>query len=58
MKKTINKLSLNKSTVSNLNAAEMNQKIGGVRTGTCMPSVSITERTNVKGKYFHSARGV
>ena len=31
MKKTIKKLSLNKTTISNLDASEMNQKVGGVQ---------------------------
>ncbi|MBK9399746.1 MAG: class I lanthipeptide [Bacteroidetes bacterium] len=31
MKKTITKLSLNKSTISNLGAYEMHQKMGGVK---------------------------
>ena len=35
MKKQIKKLSLNKKTISNLNAAEMNKHIGG-RTITCI----------------------
>ncbi|MBK7887114.1 MAG: class I lanthipeptide [Bacteroidetes bacterium] len=32
MKKSINKLSLSKSTISNLSAAEMNQQVGGKAT--------------------------
>ncbi|MBK9399742.1 MAG: class I lanthipeptide [Bacteroidetes bacterium] len=31
MKKSINKLQLNKSTISNLNLSELNQKIGGIK---------------------------
>ncbi|MBK9399745.1 MAG: class I lanthipeptide [Bacteroidetes bacterium] len=31
MKKSFNKLNLNKSTISNLSAIEMNQKNGGIK---------------------------
>ncbi len=48
MKKAIVKLSLKKLTISNLNPSELNQKVGGIRTGLCAPSKSITERTNIK----------
>ncbi|MBK9399756.1 MAG: class I lanthipeptide [Bacteroidetes bacterium] len=43
MKKSINKLSLNKMTISNLYAAEMNQMVGGVKgskTVICMPPLT------------------
>ena len=32
MKKQIKKLSLNKKTISNLDAAEMNRQVGGAKT--------------------------
>ncbi|MBK7888792.1 MAG: class I lanthipeptide [Bacteroidetes bacterium] len=32
MKKTINKLSLNKMTISNLNESEMHQRVGGKKS--------------------------
>ena len=35
MKKQIKKLNLNKQTISNLNSVEMNQKVGGGKTGFC-----------------------
>ena len=39
MKKQIKRLSLNKKTISNLNAAEMNRHIGGTKgTYTCSPA--------------------
>jgi len=43
MKKSINKLSLNKITISNLYAAEMNQMVGGGKGSApalCMPPIT------------------
>ena len=36
MKKSINKLSLNKMTISNLDDASMSQKVGGVSALACL----------------------
>ena len=44
MKKSINKLNLNKMTISNLYAAEMNQMVGGGKGSkapvVCMPALT------------------
>jgi natural product precursor len=43
MKKSINKLNLNKMTISNLYAAEMNQMVGGGKGSApaiCMPPLT------------------
>jgi len=43
MKKSINKLSLNKMTISNLYASEMNQMVGGgkgSKNAICMPPLT------------------
>ncbi len=43
MKKQISKLSLNKMTISNLNASEMNQQVGGKKSDIyCGPPASLT----------------
>jgi natural product precursor len=39
MKKQIKKLSLNKKTISNLNATEMNRQVGGVSMTCTYPRV-------------------
>jgi hypothetical protein len=44
MKKHIKRLSLNKSTISNLNAAEMDQKVGGKQTNNCVTIDQICTR--------------
>lgn len=38
MKKSFNKLSLNKSTISNLNNSDLGQIVGGVKSNACLPN--------------------
>jgi natural product precursor len=46
MKKSINKLSLNKMTISNLNQAEMQERVGGAKSQIfCGPPASLTSCT-------------
>ncbi|MBK7886724.1 MAG: class I lanthipeptide [Bacteroidetes bacterium] len=40
MKKTINKLSLNKSTISNLSHSALDQINGGAKTAKCIPNLT------------------
>ncbi len=58
MKKQIKKLNLNKRTISNLNATEMNRQVGAALTNGCGPTKGYTcNCTNGNGTICNSHCG-